>query len=313
MSHKKLSITGTFLDEISHDINHQNWGEAEWEKDFSAMKSIGIDTVILIRAGYKRWITYPSSTLINQEGCYQPYQDLVAMFLRLSEQFDMQFYFGLYDSGNYWVNGAYEKESALNMKVIQEVWDQYGDSPSFGGWYFSHEINRSNPGIIEQYAVLGNFCKSLTDLPILISPYIDGKKALMAHESSLTKAGHISLEQHHREWDEILSQVKDAVDIVAFQDGHVDYHELLDFMKVNKQLCDKYGLAYWTNCESFDRDMPIKFLPIKWDKMRLKLEIAQAAGVNKAITFEFSHFMSPNSSFAQGRALFDRYKEYIDD
>ena len=25
-----LKITGTFLDEISHDIPHQNWGEKDW-------------------------------------------------------------------------------------------------------------------------------------------------------------------------------------------------------------------------------------------------------------------------------------------
>ena len=44
-----LPITGTFLDEISHDIPHQNWGEAEWNRDFRYMKAIGIDTVIDIR------------------------------------------------------------------------------------------------------------------------------------------------------------------------------------------------------------------------------------------------------------------------
>ena len=41
-----LQITGTFLDEISHDIPHQNWGEKEWDQDFQHMKNIGIDTVI---------------------------------------------------------------------------------------------------------------------------------------------------------------------------------------------------------------------------------------------------------------------------
>ena len=41
-----LKITGTFLDEISHDIPHQNWGEREWDQDFRYMQSIGIDTVI---------------------------------------------------------------------------------------------------------------------------------------------------------------------------------------------------------------------------------------------------------------------------
>ena len=32
-----LKITGTFLDEISHDIPHQNWGTKEWDKDFKAL------------------------------------------------------------------------------------------------------------------------------------------------------------------------------------------------------------------------------------------------------------------------------------
>ena len=44
-----LQITGTFLDEISHDIPHQNWGLKEWDQDFQHMKRIGIDTVIMIR------------------------------------------------------------------------------------------------------------------------------------------------------------------------------------------------------------------------------------------------------------------------
>ena len=35
-----LPITGTFLDEISHDIPHQNWGEAEWDRDFRYMKAM---------------------------------------------------------------------------------------------------------------------------------------------------------------------------------------------------------------------------------------------------------------------------------
>ena len=39
-------------------------------------------------------------------------------------------------------------------------------------------------------------------------------------------------------------------------------------------MADKYGIECWTNAESFDRDMPIKFLPIKFDKLRMKLEAA---------------------------------------
>ena len=45
---KGLKITGTFLDEISHDIPHQNWGVKEWDMDFQHMKAIWIDTIIII-------------------------------------------------------------------------------------------------------------------------------------------------------------------------------------------------------------------------------------------------------------------------
>jgi len=63
--------------------------------------------------------------------------------------------------------------------------------------------------------------------------------------------------------------------------------------------------------ETFDRDMPIKFLPIKFEKLRLKLEAARKAGYDKAITFEFSHFMSPQSSYISAAHLYERYKEYV--
>ena len=96
-----MRITGTFLDEISHDIPHQNWGEKEWDQDFQYMKAIGIDTVIVIRSGYRKFITYPSAYLLKK-GCYMPSVDLIDMYLRLADKYDMKFFFGLYDSGHYW-------------------------------------------------------------------------------------------------------------------------------------------------------------------------------------------------------------------
>jgi hypothetical protein len=56
--------------------------------------------------------------------------------------------------------------------------------------------------------------------------------------------------------------------------------------------------------------MPIKFLPIKFEKLRLKLEAAGRCGYDKAITFEFSHFMSPQSAYTQAHHLYNRYQEY---
>jgi hypothetical protein len=307
-----MRITGTFIDEISHDIPHQNWGEKEWEQDFIHMKNIGIDTVIMIRCGYKKFITYPSNYLINNYGCYKPSVDLVELFLNLSDKYNFKFYFGLYDSGIYWETGDLQHEIDANRYVIDEVWAKYGHHKSFGGWYVSTEISRKTKGAIQAFHTLGSQCKGVSNgLPTLISPWIDGKKAVMAQSSTLNKTDAISVKEHEEEWGEIFEGISGTIDAVAFQDGHVDYHELPAFFEVNKKMADKFGLACWTNVESFDRDMPIKFLPIKFDKMRLKLEAAAAAGYDKAITFEFSHFMSPQSAYLQAGHLYNRYQEYL--
>lgn len=313
-----MKIKATFLDEISHDIPHQNWGPAEWDADFAHMKAIGIEMVVLIRSGYKRWQTFPSTVLSTEEKCFTPPLDLVELFLTLSEKHHMKFYFGLYDSGRYWTdaefwtNGNYEREVDVNKALIDEVWSKYGHYKSFAGWYLSQECSRNNGKIIEMFATLGKYCKTVSGgLPTLISPYIDGKKNISQYTSDTTKNESITLKSHEAEWDEIFSGIQGAVDIVAFQDGHVEYDELVDFLKTNKRLCDKYGLQCWTNSETFDRDMPIKFLPIKWEKLKLKLELATEAGIENAITFEFSHFMSPQSMYLSAGNLYKRYKEYL--
>jgi hypothetical protein len=309
---KGLKITGTFLDEISHDIPHQNWGEKEWDQDFACMKAIGIDTVIMIRSGYRKFITFPSEYLLKQ-GCYMPSVDLLDMFLRLAEKHKMKFYFGLYDSGKYWDTGDLSHETESNKYVIDEVWRNYGAKyKSFQGWYISGEISRKTKGAIGAFHAMGKQCKDVSGgLPTFISPWIDGKKAVAAAGSALTKEQAVSVEEHEREWSEIFDGIKDVVDAVAFQDGHIDYDELDAFFTVNKKMADKYGMKCWTNAETFDRDMPIKFLPIKFDKLRLKLEAAARAGYDKGITFEFPHFMSPQSSYLQAGHLYNRYKAYF--
>lgn len=296
-----MRITGTFLDEISHDIPHQNWGRAEWKRDFLAMKAIGIDTVILIRCGHKRWMTYPSEFLIARGG-FRPPVDLVEMFLDLSDELGMKFYFGTYDSGGYWREGEYGKEVELTLPVVEEAWARYGHHKSFAGWYLSLEISRRRAAAVDLYRRVSGTCKQLSGgLPVLISPFITGIK----------QGDSGTLEDHEREWNDILAALDGTIDIMAFQDGHCDFDELAGYLEINSRLARKYGIHCWSNCESFDRDMPIRFLPIKYEKMLLKLEAAKQAGVEKVITFEFSHFMSPHSCYAAAGGLFDRYCEHF--
>lgn len=192
-----LPITGTFLDEISHDIPHQNWGEKEWDLDFRYMKAMGIDTVIDIRCGYRKFITYPSPYLLKK-GCYMPSTDMIEMFCRLAQKYGMKFWLGLYDSGKYWDTGDMSYEVEANKYVIDEIWQRYGSKyDSFGGWYISGEISRATKGAIESFRTMGRQCKEVSGgLPTFISPWIDGKKAVDAAGGNLTKEQAVSIEQH---------------------------------------------------------------------------------------------------------------------
>lgn len=297
-----LTITGTFLDEITHDIPPQNWGRKEWAADFDAMRGIGIDTVILIRAGYRERLTFDSQVINRHRPCLPAYQDLVDLFLTEAERCGMQFFFGTYDSGEHWINGDYRTESDLNRDFCTEVMDRYGHRRAFAGWYISHEINTFNAGMMRVYDELAKHLKMLKNVPILMSPYVKGAKQFGAEA--------ISLDQHVREWESVFRDLEGKVDIVAFQDGQMSFLDLPNYLKVNRELATRYGLRCWSNLESFDRDMPIKFPPTDIRKLLYKAEQASAAGVEKLITFEFSHFMSPNSAYPAARHLYDRYREW---
>lgn len=291
-------ITGTFLDEITHDIPSQNWGASEWRKEFELYKRIGIDTVIIIRAGYKRRCIFPSKTLPD---LMPVYDDLAETFFSLADEIGLKVFFGTYDSGHYWQKRTWWREVEINQAFLDEVVERYGHHPSFAGWYLTHETGKNHAHIIELFNGIGRHCRQLRDVPILISPYPQGAK--QPGEHSLT------LDESFDHWNRIFEATQGAFDICAFQDGQVHYEELPRFQEGIRELGDKFNLAIWANVESFDRDMPIKFPPADWRNLRYKLETA-AQSAEKIITFEFAHFMSPHSCYPAAHRLFDRYREY---
>lgn len=208
-----MPIHATFLDEVSWDIPHQNWGPVEWDRDFASMKRMGINTVVLIRAGLGSWIAAPfKSVMACRDDIMYPPLDLVEMFLTLADKHDMKFFFGMYDSGYFWHIGEYQKEIDVNIALIDEVWEKYGHHKSFAGWYLSQEVSRRTRNISSIFAEMGRHAKEVSgNLPTMISPYIHGVKTdqVMSGDQATT------VEEHEREWNEILSNIQGAVDILA--------------------------------------------------------------------------------------------------
>ena len=299
-----IQLTGTFLDEITHDISSQNWGPDDWARDFDAMQAVGIDTVVLIRCGYRRRATFESRVLREQMGAFPVHEDLVDLFLTHAERCGMAFYFGTYDSGTHWTNGRYQQEADLNKALADEVVARYGDRAAFKGWYISHEIDAFDEGVMTVYEDLAAHLRALRDQPVFISPYIRGVKQFGDDA--------ISLADHAASWERAFARLEGLVDVVAFQDGNVPLGELPAYLAANRRLASARGLTSWSNVESFGRDVHFKFPPIDHRVLRYKMEQAHAAGVDKLITFEFSHFMSPHSIYPAARNLYLRYVEFLE-
>lgn len=296
---QSLRITGTFLDEITHDIPSQNWGPIEWRREFELYSRIGIDTLIIIRAGYQNKCIFPSRAIPE---LLPVYDDLGELFYSLADEFGLSMYLGTYDSGFYWHRRSWWKEVDLNRSFLDEAIGRYGHHPSFKGWYLSHETGKNDAHIIELFNAIGGHCKMLRDVPVLISPYPQGAK--QSGENALT------IEESFEHWDRIFDATRGSFDICAFQDGQVHYQELPQFTQGIAELGKKHGITIWSNIESFDRDMPIKFPPADWRRLRFKMEAASEVA-EKLITFEFPHFMSPHSCYPAAHNLFRRYSEHF--
>jgi hypothetical protein len=292
-----LPITGTFLDEITFDIPSQNWGPAEWRADFNEMKAIGIDTVIIIRGGLRGETVFPSRVI----GSVPPY-DLAELFFEEAAKRNMQLYFGTYDSWDWARNGTWKQEIGINKRFMEEVRSRYGSYPSFAGWYLTHETSHRRFHFREIYAGLSEYAKKLTpDKRVLISPFYPSRKI---YEDRALDPGKFA-----DNWRRMLQGVT-TIDYAAFQDGTAGLHELEKYLAQAKLVMDELGIQLWNNVETFTRDMPVKFPPIDFRELQQKLVIS-ARYAAKNITFEFSHFMSPNSCYPAARNLFKRYREYF--
>ncbi len=287
-------VTGTFLDGVAGDIPAHNWGRREWAAQFDVMKEMGMDSVIIIRVGWRHMAMYRSRVM--KATLYDP-DDLIALFLDEAKRTGLRLYMGLCDTSS----TDWAAEAALNLELMDELIERYGTHAAFYGWYLSHEPTL-NTAPWKVWNPLARRMRQLTpSKPVILSPRYEGFK--YEPEKAKQPAPYAEL------FDRALSQVTEKIDAAAFMDGHVDFCDLPAYVAAMKPVLDKHGIEFWSNLETFDRDMPIRFPPIDWMKMRFKLEAVQPY-VQKIITFEAPHFLSPYSPWESGRMLFERYMDY---
>lgn len=296
---KKFPITGTFIDEITYDIPASNWSLEQYALDLDNMKSVGIDTLIFIRGGWEGRTVFPSKNFF----CYRK-EDLVDFILKEALKRDMKVFLGLYISNLTWNDGDYLEELRVNRLFIDEAYERYAAYKSFAGWYIPHEVATNVYNICPLIKGLASMCKKKTpDKLVMLSPFFPSPMGLVKPYTP---------KRFKEEWDEIFSSFDGLVDICAYQDGSASLNEAVDYFKAAKELCDKHHIHLWANSETFERDVRHLYFPIPFELLRTKLDLI-GPYVEKTITFEFSHFLSPQSIFPSARNLFELYKDYYGD
>ena len=287
---KKGPITGTFIDEITFDIPSSNWSREQWKKDLDNMQEIGIDTVIFIRGGFEDKSVFPSKVLGTSYA-----DDLAGLIFEETSKRNMNVFFGGYISNGDWNRGDYATEIKINKEFIAEVWERYGEYPSFEGWYIPHEVSRDCLNIGELMVGLSAICKDKApDKKILMSPIFRGE---------------FSPERTADEWDRLFTHYGKDVDICAFQDGSAPFNKMADYYRKMKEVCKNHNIAHWVNVETFERDVRHMFYPIPFQMLRRNIELHKEYA-EKMITFEFSHFLSPQSIYPSAKNLNNLYKDY---
>lgn len=288
------------------------WGPDGWVDEFNDMQAVGIDTLVIQWSAYGNQAHYPSQ-LFGTDWMTDTALDVI---FREAAARNMKVIVGLSMDDSWW-KGAFSDEDIQaeierNRAIANELWELYGKSPAFGGWYIPHEIDDINRGDALRNRLV-QFLRSLSDhlhaispgFPVTIAPYF---------------GRNMSVAQYERWWTYVLSRA--GIDILMLQDG-VGTHrvelqrDVIPRFEAMKRACQAAGVRFWSDLEIFDviHGWPIDKEP--WAAVPATLErireqaTAEAPLVEKIVVFELAHYMSRRYS-AEAKRLYEEYRNYLD-
>jgi uncharacterized protein DUF4434 len=284
---------------------------AWWQAELSAMKNVGMDTVVVNYVAYDNFYFYPTSV----PGGSPFAVDAIENVLDAADGHGMDVFLGLHLDPDQFSTSTFDlpRNLAQGQAELSELWTRYGSHESMAGWYMPQEISDYMAFYQPQLrnSIL-SYTKSMTDqahtaseLPMMISPYFGQNPNAAAYAN----------------WWDTTGLPQTGVDIVAMQDGVGTHRTTIEqsraVFQALEQVMRDHEVAFWANNESFNQ---IHGWPVdtqSWAATPTSIEtfVAQIESTNpfveKAITFEFSHYMSPQGTPAT-IALYQNYKDYFD-
>ena len=272
----------------------------DWKRELEAMRDVGLETIII------QYLQYGGHSFIpSDERATDPTREI----LRFADAHGMRVFLGTRADDGWWRwNAAYLDRSLAERKIlIKTIHARYAAHRSFAGWYFTEEVSGNlSPERVRllrgYFRSQSDYCKSLRAQPVAFAPYF----------SHLTP-----LESMRKIYDELLDGA--GIDVMMLQDGvgargwDRDLEErIVPFFRMFRTVCDRRGVALWSDLESFQRKDPAReggFIATTPDRLIRQLR-AVAPYVDRIVTFDFFHYMSPYRGERQ-RQLYEGYRRYL--
>jgi hypothetical protein len=285
-----------------------NWTESDFAAEYDAMQEVSMNHIIWqwtvdTKAKQACYPTaLPGYSLIFRE-------DMVKTSLVQAEKKGIKIWLGLtanedwfryYANDEKWLTG----EVSLNKKVVQELWQRYGDNygDTIAGFYIWLEVDNvhfqnsvKQKRIAMAYKEIAGEVHRNTGKPVMIAPFF-------APDSGQDAVTYASM------WGTILSTA--PLDIIALQDGfgggQVSVTEIRNRLAALKRKITEVRpqTELWSDLETFTPS----FSPAPISRVISQIN-AERGFVSNFTSFSFNHYDSPNN----GHMLpYLQYKNYVE-
>jgi len=263
-------LHGTFL---QLEKGNLAWTEEQWEREFRAMKTIGMQALIIQHIADKDFAFYRSGFLPLFQPCGT--SDPLAALLVLARKHKFSVWLGLDASA----------DVARNLSIAREVRARYRRFwDVVRGWYVFGafgELMNAPPTFdptVRAYATVIPELKRIAPLPVMIAPAF----TLDVTPDALAKG-----------WENLFAVFRP--DVMALQDGvgcgrNLTPQNIRPYFAALKEVCDRYGVRLWSDLEIFD--IPSGWRPAPIDRIAAQFAAVRDL-VEKVVVFEFNHYMSP--------------------
>lgn len=278
----------------------KNLTPQDWQQELRAMRQAGMNLVIIQYVAYNQHSFLPART-----GDPDP----VGTILSIADETNMKVFVGTKADDLWWEwDRAYLTKALIERKkLVEEINQRYGQHQSFAGWYFTEECSGGlEPAQVRQlrayFSALSGHCKTLRNQAVAFAPFF----------SEITP-----IESLRTIYTELLDGA--GIDIMMVQDGVGARGWDANLVKwvvpafaMFAEVCQKRQVTLWCDLESFKQAPPggkSGFVPAEPERIQRQLA-AVAPYVEKVVTFDFFHYMSPYRGEPQKR-LYDGYLQAV--